>query len=124
MKLKINKYDILKLIVLSLGMVVVSAGMIAGYLSYSNSFGSKTFSEYLFFEAIGFLIFSLVFAVGVATNSNDISFRFGEFMVSEKIVSDEQYNRTVPKIGGKATLFMAITGLLLYLLSALADKLL
>lgn len=124
MKSKVNKYGILKRAGYVIGMVVITSALAAGYLSYNNSFNGENFSVYLFYAAIAFLIFSLVFAMGVVTNTHDGAIRFGEFMVSNKIVSDEQYNNTVPKISSSSALLMFVTGLLLYLLSAIVERVL
>lgn len=82
------------------------------------------YSNYLFYTSLAYMIFSLVFAVGVSTNSNDGALKSGEFMVINKISSDEAYQRTFSNNGNKIAWIMFPAGLLLFFLSVLSDKLL
>lgn len=117
-----GKFALLRLIIIVLLIVIATAVAIAGILIYKSTFNEANYSDWLFYAAIMYIVIAVIPLYDVLTSSNDVSLKFGEFAIKGKVDKQSRLNDVLSKKNYKFTILMIAVSIILFVISALADK--
>lgn len=117
-----GKSALFRLIIIVLLIVIATAAAIAGILIYKSIFNEVSYSNWLFYAAIMYIVMAIIPLYDVLTSSNDVSLKYGEFAIKGKVDNQSRLNDVLSKKSYKFTILMIIVSIFLFIISAIADK--
>jgi len=103
---------------------IVTAAIVASYLIYKGNFNNISYSNWLFYASMFYILFGGLTSFGSTMSTNSIAYQYVSTVMSSNYEARKKVDDMLINNNLNFSMRMIATGLLLLLASAAADKLL
>lgn len=111
-----------KLILVIMILVIVTAAVVASYLIYKENFNNATYSNWLFYAAMFYILVGGLSSFGSTMSINSISYQYASTVMTSNYEDRKKVDNMLINNSLNFSMRMIATGILLILVSVAADK--
>lgn len=113
-----------KLILVIMILVIITAAIVAAYLIYKGNFNNITYSNWLFYASMFYILLGGLLSFGSNMPTKSIAYQYASTVMTSNYEARKKVDDMLINSNLNFSIKMIATGLLLLLLSAASDKLL